>query len=164
MKLILVGFMGSGKTSVAKILEKKLETQLIELDDLVLKASNRLNINQIFQKDGETKFRQLEIDQAKKLSNLNKSVVSTGGGVVMNQIILNHLKESNGLIIWLKTSFAVIKKRLKNDSTRPLFTDLKKAKKLFKFRQPLYQHYADLTVNTDNLSTNQVANAIIKNL
>ena len=164
MKLILIGFMGSGKTSVAKILAKKLESQLIELDDLILKVSNRPSINQIFQKDGEIKFRQLEIDQSKTLTNLDNLVISTGGGVVMNKIILNHLKENKGLIIWLKTSFTVIQKRLKNDSSRPLFKDLKKAKKLFMFRQTLYQHYADVTITTDDLSINQVAKTIIKNL
>ena len=164
MKLILIGFMGSGKTSVAKLLAKKLKLKIIELDNLVLKASNRLSINQIFKKDGEIKFRQLEINQAKKLKNQKNVVISNGGGVVINKVILDYLKQNNGLVVFLKTDFSIIKKRLKNDSIRPLFTNLKKAKQLFLFRQPLYQHYADLTVTTDNRSINQVVITIIKNL
>lgn len=162
MKLILIGFMGSGKTLVAKLLAKKLKLKLIELDDLILKVSNRTSINQIFNKDEEIRFRQLEINQAKKLASLKNTVISTGGGVVMNKIILDYLKQNNGQVIFLQADFSVIQKRLKNDSNRPLFTDLKKAKKLFLFRQPLYEHYADLTIPTNNLSINQVANLIIK--
>ena len=153
-----------GKPKTIKANAKKLKLKIIELDNLVLKASNRLSINQIFKKDGEIKFRQLEINQAKKLKNQKNVVISTGGGVVINKVILDYLKQNNGLVVFLKTDFSIIKKRLKNDSIRPLFTNLKKAKQLFLFRQPLYQHYADLTVTTDNRSINQVVITIIKNL
>jgi shikimate kinase len=164
MKLILIGFMGSGKTSVAKLLSKNLHLKLIELDNLVLKASPRSSLKQIFEKDGELAFRTLEINQAKKLKHLQNAVISTGGGVVINQIILDYLKLNNGLVIFLKTSLPVIQARLKNDASRPLFKDINQAKKLFKLRQPLYRHYADLTIKTDHLSINQVVQTIIKNI
>jgi len=164
MKLILIGFMGAGKTSVSKLLAEKLKLSVLELDDLVLKNSDRSSINQIFQKDGETNFRQLEINQAKKLANLKNAVISTGGGVVINKIILDYLKTNQGQVIFLKTSFNVLKKRLLNDSTRPLFSNKAKAKNLLLFRQPLYQHYADLTISTNNLTINQVVNKIIKKI
>jgi len=161
MKISLIGFMGSGKTSVAKILSKKLELKNIEMDDLVLKKSKRKNISEIFAKDGEVRFREIEIEAAKDLRILRNVIVSAGGGVVMNKLNIDYLRE-NGEIIFLKTSFETIRKRLKNDISRPLFKNIGVAKKLFLFREGLYKEYADLIINTDNLSIEEVANSLIK--
>lgn len=163
MKIILIGFMGAGKTTVAQALSKKLKIKLIEMDDLILKKSKRKSINEIFTMDGERRFRELEIETAKKLINKDNVVISTGGGVVINKIILDYLKE-NGKVIFLKTSFFEILKRLKHASDRPLFKDKKLAKKLFNFRQKLYEEYADLIVKTDKKSVKEVTNEIIENI
>ena len=104
MKLILIGFMGSGKSSVGRTLAKKLQLELVELDRLVLKSSGRKSIKEIFERDGETRFRELEIAQAKKLKNKNQAVIATGGGVVLNRIILDWLRPGSQ-VIWLKAGF-----------------------------------------------------------
>jgi len=151
--------MGSGKTTIAKSLGKKLSLDVIEMDDLIVKRSGK-SINQIFKEDGEVHFRELEIKAAKSLAKKDKCIISTGGGVVMNKIIIDYLK-INGKIIFLKTSFLEIEKRLKNINDRPLFEDKKTAKKLFVFRQRLYEEYADLIVATDGKSVDKIVYEII---
>ena len=134
MKISLIGFMGSGKTSVAKVLARKLNLKNIEMDDLVLKKSKRQSIPEIFSKDGEAHFREIEIEVARDLRTEKDKIISTGGGVIMNKITIDYLKE-NGKIIFLKTSFKTILDRLINDVSRPLFKDKSKARKLFLFRE-----------------------------
>jgi shikimate kinase len=160
--IILTGFMGAGKTTLAKILAQKTNYQVMEMDDWVLKISKRKSINQIFFQDGELKFRELEIATAKKLAKKERVIISTGGGVVMNKIILDYLKQK-GIVFFLQTNFITIKQRLKNDKTRPLFKDNQKAFELYQFRQPLYQKYADFIIKTDNQKPNQIAREIYKN-
>lgn len=161
MNIILIGFMGSGKTTIAKRLAKKLICNYLDMDDLILKKSKRSNINQIFALDGELKFRELEISVAKKLSKTDNLIISTGGGVVMNRIIIDYLK-SSGMIVFLESSFENIKKRLKFDDSRPLFKNPKIAQELFELRQPLYQQYSDLTIKTDQKSLREITNIIIE--
>jgi len=159
MKIILIGFMGSGKTTVANILAKKLNLEVIEIDQLILKKSGK-SINQIFSEDGEMRFRELEIKMAKSLAKKDKCIISTGGGVVINKINIDYLKE-NGKIIFLKTSLSEVKKRLKNDKVRPLFKNKKFIKKMFDFRQALYEEYADLIISTDGKSVEKITYEII---
>lgn len=163
MNIILIGFMGAGKTVVARLLAKKLKFKVIEMDDLVLASSRRKSINQIFQKDGEIRFRELEIGTAKKLSNVDSVVISTGGGVVMNKIILDYLKQK-GLVFFLQASFETIRERLKDDAIRPLFQDKKSASQLYKFRLPFYKKYADFKILTEGKSVNQVAQEVLDKL
>lgn len=159
-KLVLIGFMGSGKTTVAKILAKKLGLEVVEMDDLIVKESGK-SISQIFKDDGEKKFRELESQVAIDQINKENVVISTGGGIITNEDNITNLK-INGKIIFLKTSFSEIKKRLKNIEDRPLFKNKKLAEKLFKFRQKLYEKNADLIVNTDGRSVEEVAYEIIR--
>lgn len=160
MKIILIGFMGSGKTSVAKILAKKLKIPLIEMDSLVVSESKRKDIKEIFEKDGELKFRELEIKIARGLSSLKDGVISTGGGVVINKIILDYLR-NDGIVIYLRTSFANVSQRVGSFSQRPLFKSKKEAKKLYRFRKILYINYADIMISTNNRTIQQVADDII---
>jgi len=151
--------MGSGKTTVAKKLGEKLDLKVIEMDDLIIKKSGK-SIRQIFSENGEAQFRELETKVAKNLEKRDKCIISTGGGVVMSKINIGYLKE-NGKIIFLKTSFLEITERLKNNNDRPLFKDKKMAKKLFIFRQKLYEEYADLIINTDGKSVEKITYEII---
>jgi shikimate dehydrogenase len=146
MNIVLIGFMGSGKTSVAKILAGKLGREAVETDSLILKKSGRRSINEIFEQDGEKKFRALESQVAGELSGRDNIIISTGGGIVADKKSMERLKK-NGKIFYLKDSFEKILKRLEKDKTRPLFRNLKKAKKLFSLRQPVYAKYADEIIN-----------------
>ncbi|MFA6393832.1 MAG: shikimate dehydrogenase [Patescibacteria group bacterium] len=164
MNIILIGFMGSGKTTLAKILTDALGWKAIEMDDLILKKSGRRTIGEIFEKNGESVFRKLEAQIARELSNTNNKIISTGGGVIMNAKNIANLKKT-GKIVYLKDSFENIRERLKKDKTRPLFQDLKKARKLFKLRQSLYEKYADEIINcAANPDLNRVSREITKRL
>jgi len=163
MNIILIGFMGSGKSSVAHLLAKKLNMSCKETDNLLLRQSGRKTIKEIFALDGEIRFRGLEIDQAKQLSKENNVVISTGGGMVINKICIDMLKQ-NGKVIFLSTSFKEIEKRLKGDVSRPLFADKAKALKLFQFRQHLYKEYADVIIRTDGKTIEEITNLIIKKI
>lgn len=160
MKIILIGFMGSGKTTVANILEKKLSLEAIEMDELILKRSNRNNISETFSLDGEKHFRDLETLVAKEISKLDDVIISTGGGIVMKERNKKFLK--NGIIFFLKTSFEIIEERLRGDDIRPLFKNKTKAKELFDLRQKKYEKWANHTVLTDKKSIKQVVNNLIK--
>ncbi len=161
MNIILIGFMGSGKSSLAELLSRKMHHKHIETDELVLAISKRKSIKDIFSLDGELQFRELEIKVAKKMSNINNCIISTGGGMVMNKICIDYLKKQ-GKVIYLETSFEEIERRLKDDDTRPLFSDKKRARELFMFRENLYSKYADIIVSTDGKSLEEVTNCIIK--
>lgn len=160
MKISLIGFMGSGKTTVGNLLAKKLNFNLIEMDEIILKKSGKKSIADIFSLDGEESFRDLETDVLKEISQLDNMVVSTGGGVIMKE--RNHLFLKRGKVIFLKTSFEVLKKRINGDNSRPLFKDIKMAKELFDLRKDIYQNVANQVVLTDNLSIDQVVNKIIE--
>lgn len=162
MKIILIGFMGAGKTTIAKLLAQKLNIEFIDMDDLVIQKSGRSSGKEIFEKDGELFFRELEIEVARDLQQKQNVVLSTGGGVVMNKIILDYLGQ-DGIIIFLKTSYEETKKRVV-ESDRPLFQDVISAKKLYDFRLPLYEHYANAIVETDNKTKDAVVDEIIKHL
>lgn len=165
MKITLIGFMGSGKSSIGKSLSQKLNLPFIEMDDQVLKRSGRNNINEIFNTDGELRFRELEIEIAKKLKEIKNAIITTGGGIVMNKIIIDFLK-SNGrnIIVFLDTEFETIKNRLKNNYDRPLFSNMKEAKIIFDVRQPLYRIFADIVIKTDNKSVENISQEVIKRL
>lgn len=160
MKIALIGFMGSGKTEVGNLLAKKLGRNYIEMDFLVLQKSGESSINEIFKKEGETHFRALEMAVSEDLEHEKNAVIATGGGVVLNKGIIDNLKQDNGVVIYLHTSFEDVCKRLKGDMTRPLFADKEKAKELYTIRKPLYELYADMTIETAHKSIERVADEI----
>lgn len=164
MKIVLIGFMGAGKTTVAKIIAKKLKLEMIDMDSIALKRSGRKNINEIFEKDGEAKFREIELEVAEDISGTDDAIISTGGGVVMNPLIMDYLKV-NGFTVYLSSSFDKIRERVSLKKVRPpLFQNIKSAKKLFDLRSPLYEKYADINIETDNKDIYDVAKEIIGRL
>ena len=160
MKIILIGFMGAGKTSVGKVLAKKLNWPVVEMDEIILKISKRKSIREIFDKDGESHFRSLETKVCQVISKKDRLVVSTGGGVVGSKKNIDNLK-INARVIYLKTLFSTIVNRLKNDQERPLFKDRATAERLFNLRQKLYEQAADETVATDNMTIEEIVNSLI---
>ncbi len=161
MRIVLIGFMGSGKTTIGKLLAKKLNLKFIEMDDLTLKLSSRKNINEIFEKDGEQQFRKLELLVAKDLAKIDGVIISSGGGVVMNKSTMNYLTK-NSSVVYLKTSFDKIRQQIKLKKIRPpLFKSIASAKKLLALREPLYEHFANMIVTTDNKNVGNIVEEII---
>jgi shikimate kinase len=161
MNIILIGFMGAGKTSLAKILAKKLDFNVIDMDMLINEKSGRKSNSEIFEKDGELAFREYEILVANDLKDEQNCVITTGGGIVMNMVNIDYLKK-NGKVVFLKNTFETSQKRISNHASRPLFKDPKQAKVLYDLRLPLYTYYADVIIETDGKDLDEAANDVIK--
>jgi shikimate kinase len=157
MNIVLIGFMGSGKSTVARALSKLLGNLCVEMDDLVYQKTNTRNMNEVFAKGSELLLRETEIIIAKEYASKENLIISTGGGVVLNKIILDYFKETGGKVIFLNARFEEIAKRLEGDDSRPLFKHLTKAKKLYDFRLPLYLSYADEIIDVDSQSADEIA-------
>lgn len=161
MKLILTGFMASGKTSVAQALGKLLKLPVMEMDELVFQKTNAKDMHQIFSRGGELLLRETEIAIAKENATANNMVISTGGGVGINKIVLDYLKGQNGRVFFLHTSFQVLIERLADDKSRPLFQNPLQARSLYDFRLPLYLKLADEVIEVLNQSIEEIAQEII---
>jgi shikimate kinase len=164
--IALIGFMGTGKTAVGRVLAEKLNKDFIELDELIEQKAGK-TIPEIFAQEGEIAFRELEIEAARKVAEKENKVIACGGGVVLNQINIDRLRQ-HSVIVYLTASPEVILKRTSSDTDeRPLLVAEDKAAevvKLLKFRQPFYQRAADITVNTTGLDVAEVAAQIMKKL
>jgi len=163
MKIILIGFMGSGKSSIAKRLGHLLKLPILEMDELVFQKTNTKNMREVFAKGGELLLRETEIAIAQEYASTDNNVISTGAGVVLNKIILDYLKKRDGKIFFLNATFQTIAIRLADDALRPLFKNIVEAESLYHFRQPLYLKYADQVVEIDKKSVEKIAQEIVEN-
>jgi shikimate kinase len=160
--IALIGFMGTGKSAVAKALAQKLHKELIDLDDVIATKAGK-TIPEIFRQDGETRFRELEIDVVREVATKKNAVIDCGGGVVLNAINIDRLKKES-VIVCLTASLPVILKRTPGAS-RPLLPTRGRAqfvKNILAYRRPLYRRAADITVNTSRLDINEVVDKIIR--
>lgn len=162
----LIGFMGTGKTAVGRRLAEKLGRRFIELDSAIERKA-RKSIPEIFVEDGEIAFRELEIEATRELARTKHAVIACGGGIILNRINIDRLKE-RAVIIHLTAPPGVILKRVLGEAgKRPLLdveNPLATIRELLKFRKPLYERAADITVNTAGLDINGVVEQIIEKL
>ena len=162
--IALIGFMGTGKTVVGKALAEKLGKKFIELDALIERKAGK-TIPEIFQQDGEIAFRELEIQAASEVSQKRNAVIACGGGVVLNKINIDRLKQES-VIVYLTASPEVIMERTSSDrNERPLLETTDKAsevRRLLQFRKPFYERAAEITVDTSKLDIDTVAARIIE--
>lgn len=164
--IALIGFMGTGKTAVGKVLAAKLGREFIELDYLIEQKAGR-SIPEIFQQDGEIGFRELEIEATKEVANQKNAVIACGGGIVLNKINIDRLRQAC-IIIYLTASPNMILKRTSGDKNeRPLLAVFDRAlqiRELLRFRQPFYERAADIKINTSKLNIESVAERILEKL
>lgn len=163
MIFYLIGMMGSGKTSVGKLLANKLQFSNIDIDKEIEK-DEKLSIKEIFEKKGENYFR--EIENKYLLRKRNSAVVSCGGGIVLNKKNREFLR-TNGYTIYLKSSIPALEKRLLNKNNRPLLDNdnLKETLiNIYSKRKTLYTSAANTTIITDGRSVKKVCELIIKKL
>lgn len=156
MNIVLVGFMGTGKTAVAKALAKKLGMKYISTDG-VIEDRERRSINDIFNKSGEAYFRRVEKEVVKKVTLLNKFVIDAGGGIVLDKENIEDLRR-NGKIICLTATPEVILERTKRYHLRPLLNvenPRAKIEELLNLRAPFYAQ-ADYSIDTTDLTVEQV--------
>ncbi|ANK60733.1 shikimate kinase [Loigolactobacillus backii] len=159
---ILIGFMGTGKTTVGNVLAINTQQQQIDLDDEIVSAAGK-SIKQVFAEDGEAAFRQLETTVLKTAFKRN-GILSTGGGVIESETNRAVLEATEIPIIFLKTLPTVILERLTGEdaAVRPLVGQLGPAglTRLWKKREPLYERISDLTILTDELTPEEVSERI----
>lgn len=160
--IVLTGFMGTGKTAVGKTLAHKLGCAFIDVDAEIEKEQ-KTTITNIFKEHGELKFREIESEMIKKLSEIENAVISTGGGAVLRQENMDNLRK-NGVIVCLMASPETILKRICNNNDRPLLQvedPLQKIKGLLEFRKPYYEK-ADIMIDTNGKNPIEVAEKIIE--
>ncbi len=145
--IVLCGFMGSGKTVVGKELAKILGVKFVDTDELIEKEQG-VAIKAIFAAHGEEYFRDLEYEMCKKVAEMNGAVVSTGGGAMTFQRNVDAIKQGSK-VVFLDASFDVICDRIGDNTSRPLFQDKDKAKKLYDERKSKYLSAADYVINGD---------------
>lgn len=161
--IYLIGFMGSGKTTVSQELSEKLEMAIFDTDREIVKLAGK-SINQIFAIDGEEKFRVLESEVLHSMP-LADAVVSTGGGIIGSEKNRLFLKEKMN-VVFLNADFSTIMERLKDDDTRPLFSqdNMEVAEKLYNLRLPLYREAANIEVDASGKSVSIIADEIIQRM
>jgi shikimate kinase len=158
--LALVGFMGTGKTSVGRLVAENLHFDFLDTDELIQNSTGR-SIADIFSRDGEPAFRALERRVVEEIAAKKNTVISTGGGLPTNPENLAKLK-THALVVCLWASPEKIWERVRNQSHRPLLHDAdpqKKIRELLATREPFYRQ-ADVLVNTDLRSPREVAQQI----
>ena len=118
MIISLIGMMGCGKSTVAKLLSDRLCFQLLDTDSLIVNRENQ-SINEIFQNKGEGYFRHLESEILTEVLAVDNSVISTGGGIVKSEANILLLKDKS-IVFYLKADENILYERVKNNSERPL--------------------------------------------
>ncbi len=164
--IALIGFMGTGKTAVGKVLAEKLGRKFVELDSLIEQKA-RKSIPQIFQQDGEPAFRELEIEITKEISTGKNLVIACGGGTVLNKINIDRLKSSSVIVCLTASPNIILKRTMSDGEGRPLLNVSDRASEirgLLKFRKPFYERAADIRINTSKLDIDSVAEQIIMKL
>ena len=162
--VVLIGFMGVGKGSVAREVIKNSKYMAIDTDDLIESMENR-KIKSVFEEEGEAYFRSLEKNVAKWLeASVKNTLISTGGGFYKQ----TNLKKI-GIIVLLDSPFDAIIKRIKEHPNavkklkkRPLLADLKAAKKLYDERRPEYLKLADIVIDVTDVSAHMCAKELLK--
>ena len=162
--VILIGFMGVGKGSVAREVIKHSEYMAMDTDDLIESMENR-KIKEIFADEGEAYFRRLEKDVSLWLqSSVKNTLISTGGGFYK----VKNLKKI-GTVVLLDSPFDEIIKRIKKHPNaarklkkRPLLSDLKKAKELYNQRRPEYLELADIVIDVTKKSAQDCSKELLK--
>lgn len=163
MNIILTGMPACGKSAVARILGELLNAEVIDTDVEIEKAYG--GIAEIFKKYGEEKFRSIESEVIKNACKKKNVIISSGGGSVLRSENTDNFKAC-GKIVYLKAEVKTLLARLGNNSERPLLLGgaEKRLKELFAERKQIYDQTADITVETDSLTPQEVADAILKSI
>ncbi|TSC87126.1 MAG: shikimate kinase [Parcubacteria group bacterium Gr01-1014_8] len=166
MNIVLIGMRGSGKSTVAKMLAKKLGRKYMELDDEIAKKAGA-RISEVVEQQGWNYFRVREAEVVEEAAAVDNTVISTGGGVVLQSKNVQALKK-NGICIFLSAPIEELLPRIGESSTRPRLTGAKTMKeeleKVWEERKPLYEKAADETIDTTGMKPKDIAEEIVQRL
>ena len=166
MNIVLIGFRGTGKSTVGELLANRLERDFIDSDKYI-ESSTGKTIKSIFKEDGEEGFRRIEADTIAELSKVDNKVISVGGGAVLRKDNVRNLKD-NGFLVLLEAAPEIIHNRIKQDKKttqqRPSLTEktpLDEIKHLLERRESPYKNAADYTINTSYVACEDIVDEII---
>lgn len=162
MSIVLIGFMGVGKSEVGKAAAERLGYSFLDTDELIEKSEDK-EISRIFKENGEEYFRGLETEVLETLQNYDDFVLSTGGGIVLKEKNIGLLKGMGPLVL-LTARPEVIFERIKSVNNRPLLeTGNKedKIKEILSVRDPIYNKAADLTIDTSDKKIEEIVEEIV---
>jgi len=166
MNIVLIGFRGTGKSTVGKLLANRLERDFIDSDKYIEDSTGK-TIKHIFEGDGEEGFRKIEADVIAKLSRMDNKIIAVGGGAVLREDNVRNLKD-NGFLVLLEATPEIIHNRItQNEKTaqqRPSLTDKKpldEIKHLLVQRESPYKSAADYTINTSYAACEDIVNEIM---
>ncbi|MDC0395368.1 shikimate kinase [Candidatus Pelagibacter sp.] len=159
--LVFLGMMGAGKSSIGKIISKKLNIPFIDIDNLIEEYTG-MTISEIFKNNGEVYFRNLEEKITLKSLNNKNNVISLGGGGFINDNIRKDVI-SNHVSLWLDWSESILLKRIKSSKKRPLAfkSTSQEIKEIIKKRSKIYSK-ANYKINCNKLTKTEIVNKIIK--
>lgn len=165
--LILIGFMGSGKSSIGKQLARRLSCDYFDTDELIISRTGK-SINTIFETESETRFRELETEMLQDLfhNEEKKFILSTGGGIILSEKNCQLLKLL-GIVIWLHASPDVLFERATRQAKRPLLEveyPRRTFNEILSKRLPLYQEICDIEIDTTQLSYSQTVEKLLAEL
>ncbi len=162
--IVLIGFMGSGKTTVGQLLAQTLGYTFADTDQLIEEGES-MTVADIFAQNGEGYFRQLETLIMEEISGtMEHTVLSVGGGLPMTGSNHKYLKKC-GKVVYLKVSEQTVIDRLKGDTNRPLLSGEDATEMIYKLlalRAPTYQQLADITIAADNMTVEGIVQEIVR--
>lgn len=163
--IYLIGFMGAGKSTIARALCRMYDLTQLEMDEQI-EADEKMKIPKIFEKKGEEYFRQKETELLKRCSARNNLVVSCGGGAAMRECNVEEMKK-NGKIVMLSVTPETVYERVKKSHARPLLEghmNVEYIRELLEVRRPKYEKAADIIVKTDGKTAEDIAKEIMMEL
>ena len=163
--IILVGYMGCGKTTVGESIAEATRYTFADTDEMIVAQQGR-SISDIFAQDGEPAFRDMETALlVKMLTEKNDTcVISTGGGMPVQKENRNLLRQL-GTVVYLRAKPETVYERIKGDTTRPLLqceNPMERIREMIKSRNPAYEEAAELVIDVDDLTQREVAEQIIR--
>lgn len=166
MNIVLIGYRGTGKSSVGTVLAERLGRRLISTDAEVVRRAGR-PIPEIVRQSGWESFRDLESDVCRDLAGRDDLIIDTGGGAILRPQNVARLK-THGTLFWLTADVATIVTRIGGDSQRPSLTGTKsfteEVEEVLRVRTPIYEAAADHVIGTDGRSLTDIAEAILARL
>lgn len=163
--IVLIGFMGTGKSTISEYMKKEFSMEVIEMD-AVIEERQGMSISKIFETYGEEYFRDLETSLLIELQSRKNLIISCGGGVPMKERNVAEMKK-NGKVVLLTATPETILKRVKNNHDRPLLEGKKNVEDiaaLMEKRREKYEAAADIQVATDNRNEQQICEEMVKKL
>lgn len=163
MNIVLIGYRGTGKSTVGRLLAEQLGRTLVSTDGLISEKAQR-SIPEIVEQSGWDYFRDLESTVCKEVGRRDNVVIDTGGGAILRSDNVEHL-HINGVVFWLTADIQTIANRIGQDIQRPSLTGSKsfveEIEDVLRDRKPKYHAAADYTVPTDRRSLTHVVQAIV---